>query len=116
MTTTKTEITQPKWIAKSTTFWGALISFATVGLSTVGPILDAVGVTIPVTPADIEAASNTGTLAIQAAGAVVGLFATIFGRWKAGKTAQPVSMLPNAPATTLEVAKPPSGVTGKSSG
>lgn len=114
--TTTTVIAQPKWIGKSTTFWGALIGVAAVAYQTVGPILDAVGVTVPVTADDIQQAGEVGTKAITAIAGIVGFGLTIWGRFKAGKTAQPVSLTPNAPPKTVEVVKPPGNNVGKSTG
>lgn len=94
---------QPKWIGKSMTFWGAAISAIAVVYQVGKPILDSVGVTIPVTPADIQAAGNAGSAIITAIGGVAGLALTIIGRMRAGKVVQPVTILPTATPTVAEV-------------
>lgn len=107
---------QPKWILKSLTFWGAALSAAAVAYQVGKPIADSVGFTVPVTPEDIQNVQHVGAAAITAIGGVVGLGLTIWGRFKAGKTPQPVTILPSAPDTThtVEIVKPPA--TPKSTG
>lgn len=109
-----TVLAKPKWIGKSMTIWGSVIAIATTAYQTVGPVLDAVGVTVPITPADIEAAGNAGSLAITGVGAVVGLVLTWWGRIRAGKNVQPVTLTGAAESQIVTVATPPA--TGKSSG
>lgn len=102
-----TTLAKPKWIGKSMTIWGSIIAIAATAYQTIGPIADAVGVTVPVTPEDIQAAGNAGELAITGIGAVAGLVLTWWGRWRAGKNVQPVAMLPNAESTIVTVTTPP---------
>lgn len=112
--TTTTVVAQPKWLGRSTTIWGALIALAATAYQVVGPIADAVGVTVPVTPEDIAAASHAGSAILSGVGAAVGLALTIWGRFKAGRIAQPISVVPGAPPVSIEVIK--SGTSGKTSG
>lgn len=102
-----TVLAKPKWIGKSMTIWGSLIAIATTGYQTVGPILDAVGVTVPITPADIEAASNAGSLIITGVGAAAGLIITWIGRFRAGRNVQPITMAPSAESKIVTVVTPP---------
>lgn len=107
--TTTSVVAQPKWIGKSTSVWGALIALAAVAYQTVGPLADAVGVTVPVTGEDIQEASKVGSNIITALGGAVGFGLTLWGRWKAGKNPQPVTFAPNAAPMIVNVAKPPHG-------
>jgi len=104
---TTTVLAQPKWIGKSMSIWGALIALAATTYQVAGPIADAVGVTVPVTPQDIQAAGNAGAAVISAIGAIAGLGLTVWGRFRAGRNVQPVAMLPNEPPKTVTVTKPP---------
>jgi len=109
-----TMLAQPKWIGKSMTIWGSIVAIAATAYQTIGPILDAVGITAPVTPGEIEAAGNAGSLIITGGTALVGLIVTWIGRIRAGRNVQPVTVLPNAQSEIVTVAKPPA--TGKSTG
>ena len=109
-----TVIAQPKWIGTSSTFWGALIAFVTTAYQVIGPIADAIGVTVPLTQDDIINAGQIGTNLIVAVGAAIGFALTIWGRIKAGRKAQPVTFIPNADPQTVTVVKPPA--VAKSSG
>ena len=107
-------IAQPKFVLKSMSIWGALVSVLSTAYVVVGPILDATGVTVPVTPGDITTVGQAGGNAIAAVGALAGALLTIWGRFRAGKTAQPVSLTVNAAPESVTVVKPPA--VGKSSG
>lgn len=102
-----TVLAKPKWIGKSLSVWGAIIAMAATAFQVIGPIADAVGVTVPVTPQDVQEASHTGELVITAVGAVVGLVLTVVGRIRAGNNVQPVSMLPAAESKIVSVVTPP---------
>ncbi len=108
-------LSQPKWVGRSSTIWGAIIAVIATGYQVVGPIADTIGITIPVTPGDIQAANNSGAAIISGIGALAGLALTVWGRFKAGKVTQPVSVFPNAPKTTVTVVTP-QALTKKASG
>lgn len=107
-------IAQPKFVLKSMSIWGALISVLSTAYVVVGPILEATGVSVPVTPTDVNDIGQAGGNAIAAIGALVGSVLTIWGRFRAGRIAQPISIVPNAPIATMTVVKPPA--VGKASG
>lgn len=94
---------QPKWVGKSMTIWGSLFALIAVAYGTVGPILDAVGVTIPVTPQEIEAVKNVGTDTIKLAGTIFGTALVWWGRIRAGRNAQPITFTPDATPVTVKV-------------
>lgn len=98
---------QPKWIGSSMTIWGSLIAVAATAYQVLGPILDAVGVTVPITQQDIQDAGNVGGNVITAVAAAAGLVFTWWGRIRSGRNVQPVSILPNAPKEIVTVATPP---------
>lgn len=106
-------IAQPKFILKSMTIWGALVSLASTAYVVVGPILEATGITVPVTPTDVTTVGQAGGNAIAAVGALAGALLTIWGRYKAGRVAQPIAIAPANPVT-VTVVKPPA--VGKSLG
>ncbi len=107
-------VAQPKFVLKSMSIWGALVSLVSTAYVVVGPILESTGITVPVTPTDVTTVGQAGGNAIAAVGALAGALLTIWGRFRAGRTAQPVSMVPAAPPVTVTVVKPPA--MGKSSG
>lgn len=104
---------QPKFIGKSMTIWGAIMQVISMGVAVGGPILDAVGVTNPVQPGDVETIGQTGMAAIGAVGTLIGAFFTVWGRFRSGTTAQPVSMA--AGAAPVKVLVVPADTTGVSS-
>ena len=106
-------VAQPKFILKSMTIWGALVSLASTAFVVVGPILEATGITVPVTPGDVGAVGQAGGNAIAAVGALAGALLTIWGRYKAGRVAQPIAVAPAGPVA-ITVVKP--DTLGKSSG
>lgn len=98
---------QPKWIGKSMTIWGSLIAVAATAYQVLGPILDAVGVTVPITPQDIQDAGNVGGNVITAVTAAAGLVLTWWGRFRSGTNVQPISLTPNAPKEVVTITTPP---------
>lgn len=101
--TTQVVAVQPKFVLKSMTIWGAIMQVVSMGVAVVGPIADATGYSNPVQPGDVELIGNTGMAAIGAIGTLVGAFFGIWGRFRAGKNAQPVTMAPNAAPVTVVV-------------
>jgi len=101
---------QPKWVGKSMTIWGSLFALIAVGFKTLGPVLDLVGVTVPITEVDVEAVKTAGTDAIALAGSVFGTVLVWWGRFRAGRTAQPVTLNPAATdPVSVVVVKSPKG-------
>lgn len=107
-------VAKPKFVLKSMSIWGAIIQVVSMGIAVVKPLAEATGYTVPVEPGDVESIGNAGLAAIGAIGTLAGAFLGIWGRFRAGKTVQPISLTVNAPAQTVTVAKPPA--LGKSSG
>lgn len=104
---TTTVVAQPKFVLKSMSIWGAIVSVFSMGLQVGGPILDAIGVTSPVQPGDVQVVSDAGSQIISGIGTAIGAALVVWGRFRAGRTAQPVSMTVNANPLTVEVARPP---------
>lgn len=104
---TQTVIAQPKFVLKSMSIWGAIISVLSMGLQVVGPILEATGNTNPVQTGDVEVVAGAGQQIVSGLGTLVGAVLVIWGRFRAGRTPQPVSMTINAAPQTVEVVKPP---------
>jgi hypothetical protein len=105
--TTKVVVSQPKFVLKSMSIWGAIMQVISMGVAVVGPIADATGYSNPVQPGDIETIGNTGMAVIGGLGTLIGAFFGIWGRFRAGKSVQPVSIIPNAAPVMIEVVQPP---------
>lgn len=107
-------VAQPKFVLKSMSIWGAITSVISMAIAVVGPIAEATGYSNPVQPGDVEVVSQAGASVIGALGTLAGSVLVIWGRFRAGKTAQPITITPNAPVQTITIAKPPA--VGKSTG
>lgn len=104
---------QPKWVGKSMTIWGGIIGALTILVPIITQLAGSIGTTVPVDPTDVTSIGDAVGTTIKAIGGVATLVMVFWGRIRAGRVAQPVSMVPNAPAVTVVL---PTSTAGKRSG
>jgi hypothetical protein len=96
-------VVQPKWALKSVSIWSTIVASALMAFQVAGPIVNGLGVDVPVTPKDIQDVGNLGSNLIVATASVATFFAGLWGRFRAGKVVAPVSMVPNAAPVKVHV-------------
>ena len=69
-----------KWIGKSLTIWGVIITGASTVLPAVGPLIG-----LDLNAAEILQFGDSVTQAINAIGGVIGVIMTVIGRMRANK-------------------------------
>lgn len=103
---------QPKWVGKSMTIWGAVVSAVSIFVPIVKQIATQVGTDIPVEPSDITNVGSAVGTTIQAVGGLAGLLLTWIGRVRAGKNPQPIVTVPTSEPVAVTVEKSPKKPSG----
>lgn len=97
-------VVQPKWALKSMSIWSTIVGAALMAYQTIGPIITGFGIDVPVKPEDIVAVRDLGSNLIVGVSSIGVFIAGLIGRFRAGWSTAPVSVLPNAAPVKVVVA------------
>lgn len=107
---------QPKFILKSMSIWGVIVMAASYVAPIVGTLTGLAGHPVDVPPGDIQTVGTSVGTAIQSVGMAIGAILGVWGRYRAGKVAQPIAVAPTNKIVSVEIPATTSSAAGKKSG